>query len=125
MVARGLADLVVVVHLGFVLFVALGGFLAWRWRFLRPLHVAAVAWGAGIIAIGWDCPLTELEAELHRLGGEATGDAGFIDRYVEGVVYPGELTPYLWVLAGLAVVISWVGWTGSRLPPRSRSISRA
>jgi hypothetical protein len=116
---RLLADVVVVIHIGFVLFVALGGFLAWRWPRVLPAHVAAVVWGVGIIAIGWDCPLTPLEKWLRRLGGEASYEGGFVDRYLENVVYPGELTPHLRVVAAIAIVVAWTGWARrhrSRVP---------
>jgi hypothetical protein len=106
-VYRVLADVVVLVHFGFVLFVAVGGLLAWRWPILIWAHVAAVAWGAGIVAIGWDCPLTPLEKGLRRLGGEGEYRGGFIDRYVEGVVYPERYTPHLRALAAALVAVGW------------------
>ena len=45
MIYRLLADVVVVVHLGFVLFVVLGGFLLRRWPKLMYVHVPAAIWG--------------------------------------------------------------------------------
>jgi hypothetical protein len=74
------------------------------------LHLPSVAWGAGIVAIGWACPLTPLEKWLRRRDGESY-EGGFVDHYVEDVVYPEELTPLLRVLvaaligAGYAVLI--------------------
>jgi hypothetical protein len=50
-----LADGVVIVHLGFVVFVALGGILSWRWPRLLWAHVAAVVWGLGIVTVGQPC----------------------------------------------------------------------
>jgi Protein of Unknown function (DUF2784) len=110
MAYRALADVVVLVHIGFVLFVGLGGFLAWRWPRILPAHVAAVAWGVGIITIGWDCPLTPVENWLRRLGGESSYEGGFVDRYLENVVYPGSLTPYLRAAALVTITVSWIGW---------------
>ena len=80
-----LADLVVVVHFAFIILIAAGGLLAWRWPWpwLIWIHVPAVAWGIGIVTVGWDCPLTGLEHELRDRAGESVND-GFIDRYVEG-----------------------------------------
>jgi hypothetical protein len=116
MVYDVLADAVVVVHLAFILFVAVGALLACRWRWLVWLHVPAVAWGAGIIVIGWDCPLTPLEQWLRRQAGESyTG--GFVDRYLEGVVYPEDLTPLLRAIAAVLVV---VGYTQLLLGERQR-----
>jgi hypothetical protein len=106
---RLLADAVVVVHLAFIVFVAVGGLLVvrrprWAW-----LHLPAVAWGAAIVGIGFPCPLTPLEKSLRRRGGEEGYEGGFVDRYVEDVVYPDELTPLLRTLAAAAIVASY-GW---------------
>src|SRR5256885_5426216 len=48
MVYRILADAVVLVHAAFVAFVVLGGFLAWRWRWVVWLHVPCALWGVAI-----------------------------------------------------------------------------
>ena len=61
-----LADLVVVLHLAFVAFVVIGGFLVLRWRWLAWAHVPAAVWGALIEFFGWVCPLTPLEKELRQ-----------------------------------------------------------
>lgn len=106
MVFDVVADAVVVVHLAFIAFVAVGALLAWRWRWLVWLHVPAVVWGVGIIAIGWDCPLTPLEKWLRRHDGQDY-EGGFVDRYLEGVVYPEELTPVLRALAAVLVVVGY------------------
>jgi Protein of Unknown function (DUF2784) len=109
MVYRLVADAVVLVHFGFILFVALGGLLAWRWPRLLLPHVAAVAWGAGIVAIGWVCPLTPIEKHFRRLGGEQGYEGGFVDRYIEGVIYPDRYTPWLRLLVALLIVLGWAG----------------
>ncbi len=61
MIYRLLADLVVVIHLAFIVFVAVGGLLAWRWPQLVWAHVPVVVWAVAIVAIGFTCPLTPLE----------------------------------------------------------------
>jgi hypothetical protein len=106
-VYRAIADVVVLVHFGFVLFVAVGGVLAWRWPRLLWPHLAAVAWGAGIVTIGWDCPLTPLEKHFRRLGNERGYEGGFVDRYIEGVLYPERYTSLLRALAALLIIIGW------------------
>jgi Protein of Unknown function (DUF2784) len=120
-VFRLLADAVVIVHFAFVVFVAVGGLLAWRWPRVLVLHVPAVIWGVGIVTVGYECPLTPLERHLRELGGEEPGNLGFIDRYVEGVIYPDDLTP---VLRALAAVLIAVGWAGAFVRLR-RSARRA
>jgi len=95
-----LADLVVVAHAGFVVFVVLGGLLALRWPWTMWLHLPAVAWGALVEIAGWPCPLTPLE---QRLRGEGY-DGGFVDRYCLPVLYPENLTRPVQVTLGLLVV---------------------
>ena len=103
MLYRVLADAVVVVHLGFIMFVAAGALLAWRWPALVWLHLPALVWGVGTIAIGFPCPLTAIEKGLRRLAGAGGYEGGFVDRYVEGVVYPDEYTLLLRALAAVAI----------------------
>lgn len=109
MVFDVLAAVVLVVHLAFILFVAAGALLAWRWPRLAWLHVPAVVWSAGIILIGYECPLTPLEKWLRRRGGGAAYEGGFIDRYVENVIYPEEYTPHLRALAAVMILAGYIG----------------
>jgi hypothetical protein len=109
MAYRLAADLVVVIHLAFLVFIAAGAILAWRWRWLVPLHAASVMWSVAIITVGFACPLTGLEKSLRGLAGEEGYGGGFVDRYVEGVVYPESLTPLLRALVAGAVVVGYVG----------------
>ena len=109
MVYRSLADLVVVVHAAFILFVAAGGLLAWRWPSVVVSHVPCLAWAAASITVGLPCPLTALEKSFRRLGGGQAYEGGFVDRYIEGVVYPGSLTSALRAVAALAVVLGYAG----------------
>jgi hypothetical protein len=101
-----LADVVVVVHLAFIIFVAVGAVIAWRWRLLVWLHVPALAYGVGIVTIGWTCPLTPLEKWLRP---RKDYEGGFVDHYLEDVVWPEELTPLLW---GGTLVLVVVGYAG-------------
>jgi hypothetical protein len=105
---QALADVAVVLHFGFLVFLVVGGFVALRWRALAWVHLAAVAWSIGIVTIGQRCPLTSLERwATVRAGGQAQA-AGFIDRYVKGVVYPASLTGLVRVGVAVIVVASWV-----------------
>jgi len=107
-VYRTLADVVMLTHFGFLVFLALGGFLAWRFRWVLVPHAAAVAWAVLSLA-GADCPLTALEDGLRRLGGEQALPGGFIAHYLTGVVYPGAfLRPAQLLVAGL-IAMSWSG----------------
>ncbi len=93
MVYRVLADAVVLAHTLFVAFVVLGGFLAWRWRWVAWLHVPAAVWGVAIEYRGWICPLTPLENAFRTRAGLEGYRGGFVEHYVLPVLYPAGLTP--------------------------------
>jgi len=42
---RLLANAVVVVHALFIVFVVIGGFLTWRWRWVAAVHIPCAVWG--------------------------------------------------------------------------------
>jgi hypothetical protein len=74
------------------------------------VHLAAVVWGFAVIAASLTCPLTVLEDDLRRRGGQpGVGAGGFIDHYIEGVVYPERYTAQVRVLVAVLVVVSWLG----------------
>jgi ACR3 family arsenite efflux pump ArsB len=102
---RGAADLVLVVHLVFVLFVVLGGLLALRWRRVAWIHVPVAIYGATIEFIGFICPLTPLEVALRRRGGEAGYEGGFIEHYITAALYPTGLTREVQLVLGTAVLL--------------------
>ena len=105
MIYRALADLVLVVHLAFVLFVVLGGLLVLRWPRVALLHVPVAIWGVLIEYSGWICPLTPLENSFRTSGGEAGYSGGFIQHYLQPVLYPGGLTRATQVVLGSLVLI--------------------
>ena len=104
MVYRILADVVVLVHLLFVVFVVLGGFLVWRWRPLAWAHVPAAVWGAAIEYFGWICPLTPLENAFRTRAGLAGYRGGFVEHYLIPLLYPAGLTPRAQAVLGTVVV---------------------
>jgi hypothetical protein len=110
-----LADLVVVLHFAFVLFVVSGGFLALKRPRFAWCHLPAVAWGALVEFTGWTCPLTPLENRLRALAGQQGYDSDFVERYLLPLLYPERLTRdrqvFLGMLAvGLNVVIYGMLW---------------
>lgn len=100
-----LADLVVLLHGAFVLFVVLGVFLVARWRRLLPIHLACAAWGAYLEFTGAICPLTPLENHFRGLAGEAGYAGGFIEHYLVPVIYPPGLTERTQIVLGIGVVV--------------------
>jgi hypothetical protein len=99
------ADVVVLIHAGFLAFVVLGGFLVLRRPKLAWVHVPCAAWGALIEFAGWICPLTPLENALRLRGGEAGYSGGFVEHYVIPVLYPAGLTRMTQLVLGAGVVV--------------------
>jgi hypothetical protein len=98
------ADLVLVLHATFILFVVFGGLLVFWRRRLVWLHIPAAAWGILIELQGWVCPLTYLENDLRAAAVGTAYAGGFIDYYLVPLVYPSGLTNETQVLLGLAVL---------------------
>jgi len=111
MAYRILAEIVLVLHVCFVVFVVFGGLLALRRRWVIWLHLPTVAWGILIELFLWACPLTTLENQLRNLGGEAGYPDGFLDYYITAVLYaPLSPTVRLWLgllLVAFNLLIYW------------------
>ena len=125
MLFQAAADLVVLIHLAFIIFVVVGGVLAVRWRWILWLHLPAFLWAALLELCGWMCPLTPLENWLRRAGGASGYSGGFVEQYVLPIVYPAALTREAQVVLGLLVcsvnaAIYWQLWRGS-VARRSRA----
>ena len=99
------ADLVVLLHLGFILFVIFGGLLVlWR-RWIAWLHVPAAAWGAWVSGAGWICPLTPLENWLRSHAGQARYTGDFTSHYIMPLIYPEGLTRELQIVIAIIVLV--------------------
>lgn len=95
------ADLLVLIHFSFIIFVVLGGLLVLRWPWAAIAHLPAAAWGAWIEFTHGVCPLTPLEQSLRRSGGAESYDGSFIDQYIIPIVYPAGFTPEI------ATILAW------------------
>jgi hypothetical protein len=104
--SRILADLLVLVHLGFVLFVVAGGALVLRWPRWALVHIPAAIWGAWIELSGGICPLTPWEKSLRERAGQAVYAGDFIGHYVLPVLYPVDLSRDVQVWLGLGVLVT-------------------
>jgi hypothetical protein len=121
-----LADAVLLVHFGVVLFVVgglvavvTGNLLGWRWvnawRF-RAAHLAAIAVIAAQAWLGRYCPLTTLESWLRVQAGASAYDKSFIEYWLQRLIYyeaPLWLFALIYTLFAALVVLAW--W---RFPPR-------
>jgi hypothetical protein len=116
---RALADLVLILHFTFILFVTLGGLLLFRWPRVAYLHLPAALWGMLIEFASGICPLTPLEQRLRRLGGEPGYHGDFIDHYLTATIYPSGLTRGIQIALGAIVLIVngtvyWLWWRKRR-----------
>lgn len=124
-----LADLILVIHFLFVLFVAGGLALIWTgaafgWRWVRNFwfrlaHLAAILFVAGESLVGMACPLTVWEDALRRSGG---GESGFLQRWVHRVLYydfPEWVFTLLYVAFALVVIATYV-MVRPKSPKRAR-----
>jgi hypothetical protein len=116
-----LADLLLLLHGAFVLFVVAGGLLVLKWPALAWLHLPAAVWGAVIEFLGFTCPLTPLEQAWRRAAGGETYEGGFIEHYVTAALYPSGLTRSIQVGLGLLVLglnawMYWRVWRRRQLP---------
>ncbi|BBX66108.1 hypothetical protein MSAS_52820 [Mycobacterium saskatchewanense] len=99
----------VAAHFAYLVYVPSGGFLALRWPRTLVVHVPAVAWGVAVVGLELPCPLTWLEAWSRRHADmDPLPAAGFIDRYVAGVLYPTGRTGTAQGFAFAAAAASWV-----------------
>ena len=115
-----LADIVLMTHVAFVLFVVLGlililcgGFCGWKWV-RNPWFRAAHLVGIGLVVVqswfGIICPLTTLEMHLRELAGDETYAGTFIAHWLHRILFlhaPMWAFAVCYTLFGLAVLVSW------------------
>ena len=118
---RTLADLIVVVHFAFVIFVAVGLVLiliglALRWGWVRNLwfrafHLLAIGVVVVQVWLGVTCPLTTWESDLRIAAGQSPYPDTFIGYWVHQILfYPPEQCPFALIhtVFGLAVLASFL-----------------
>lgn len=85
---KGLAGLVLAIHLAWILFVILGAL----WTRGRPvwtgIHIAALVWGILAEVGPWSCPLTTLEQVLESKAGMPSYAGDCLVHYLDSIVYP-------------------------------------
>jgi hypothetical protein len=99
-----LADILVLLHLLFVVFAVLGALICLRYRWVMVLHLPAAVWACLIEFKGWICPLTYLENHLRQQAGATGYTGGFVENYLVPILYPPGLTTKMQVLLGFTVL---------------------
>lgn len=100
-----LADLLLLTHFAFIIFVLLGGLLMLKWPQVAWLHIPAALWGVLTELLSLPCPLTPMEKYFQRLAGDAPYEGDFIAHYLLPVIYPAALTPNIQILLGIIVIV--------------------
>lgn len=115
MAYRVLADVVVAVHLLWILFLIFGAYWGRKNRAVMVVHGAGMLFAVVINLLGWYCPLTHLEAWLMRKQGVPSYPGSFIGHYAYKLVYidvPPTVITFLTLL--LALASFWAYWTASK-----------
>lgn len=99
-----LANAVLLIHLAFILFVALGGLAVLRWPWLAWLHLPCVTWGVTVELMGWTCPLTPLENHYLRLAGAQGYEGDFLQHHLLSTIYLEALTREAQTVIGLSAL---------------------
>jgi hypothetical protein len=106
--ATSAAALVAAGHLGYLVYMVLGGFLALRrLAWLWP-HVVSTVWSVYVTLTGARCPLTTLEKWLLARGGNTPYEDSFIAHYLHGTLYPAQFETAVWLTAMGLVLVSYV-----------------
>ncbi len=105
------ADAVMLVHFAFILFAIFGSLVAALRPRLAWLHLPCLAWASWIGLTGSLCPLTPLENYFRQLAGERGFAGGFVEHYIQPVIYPDGLTRELQVaMAAILLAINALGY---------------
>ena len=99
------ANVIVLTHLGFILFVTFGGLLLLKNRKWAWVHLPAVIWGSLVELSGWICPLTPLENRLREKGGYEIYREAFIEHYIMPIIYPADYTRGFQILLGILLIV--------------------
>jgi|ERR1017187_3243487 hypothetical protein len=103
-----LAELVLLIHLLWILWVILGWILTRKRPLLRWFHIGSLVWGILTEVGPWPCPLTIAEQWLQRRAGPGPYQGSFLIHYLEIVIYP-DVSQELLAWAGSSVCLLILG----------------
>ncbi len=105
MLSKILADAVLLFHFAFVLFAVFGGIAVFFKRRIAWFHIPAVLWSSIVNLCSWICPLTPLENYFRSLAGDAGYGGGFVQHYIESLVYPEGMPRNFELIAGISIIV--------------------
>ena len=99
------ADLTLIIHFAFILFVIFGALLFFITTKIIFIHIPAFIWGSYIELTNSICPLTYLENWFLHKANLTTYSEGFIQNYLVPIVYPVNLTKDLQIFLGIGLIV--------------------
>ena len=99
------ANLILIVHFIFILFVIFGALLFFASTKIIFIHIPAFIWGSYIELTNSICPLTYLENWLLQKANLTTYSEGFIQNYLVPIVYPLNLTKDIQIYLGITLIV--------------------
>jgi hypothetical protein len=115
------ADIILVIHMLFIVFVVIGfcliivgAVLRWSWIknfWFRCLHLLAIGIVAAQAWIGQICPLTEWENSLREVAGGVTYTGTFVNYWLQRLIFydfPQWVFTFAYTIFGAIVFITWV-----------------
>ena len=101
-----LANITLIAHLIFILFVIFGGLFFFIFSKIIYIHLPALLWGIYIELTNSVCPLTYLENWFLYKGELTTYSNDFINNYFFPIVYPEGLTAEIQIYLGISLIMS-------------------
>ena len=99
------ADLILIVHFIFIIFVVFGALLFFVVKKIVFIHIPALIWGSYIELTHSICPLTYLENWFLNKANLTIYSEGFIQNYIVPIVHPADLTKDLQIYLGITLIV--------------------
>ena len=100
------ANLTLVVHFTFIVFVIFGALLVFASKKIAFIHVPSVIYGACIELFHFVCPLTYLENWFLRKAGMKSYSSSFVEHYLIPIVYPDNLSDEIQFYLGFLLILT-------------------
>jgi hypothetical protein len=102
-----LADVVVIIHFLWILFLLFGAAWSLRNVFIRIVHISGLIFALIMQAFDWYCPLTHLEVWLRsRHSPDIAYTGSFIVHYIEKIVYVEVPRPLIIICTVLIAAVN-------------------
>ena len=99
------ANLTLITHLIFILFVFFGGLFFFIFSKIIYIHIPALLWGIYVELTNSICPLTYLENWFLYKGELTTYSNDFINNYLFQIIYPKGLNAEIQIYLGISLLV--------------------